>query len=670
MMYTDAAMTRLLVCLFLLLTLADAAQTPKPRPAWLGNEPLVIVGNWDSMPIFRRRVGGAALGQETEYAKQHTPEAVRKLKELGVTMGLIHFYKGFGLEAEAPHIEDARKLAALLKENGLRVGVYVGSTIGFETFLVEKPEAADWFVPPYLGKPVVYSDQTFRKRVYFMHPGYREYMKRVLRVALADLRADLIHFDNTSHQGRAPIFLHPLAVQNLREHLSRKYTPTQRTARFGHPRVEYMEPPQWDRPLSVINDPLFQEWADFRCEQMAAYYGEMEEYIRGLNPQAAVECNPHSGISGHNTAWEEGVDYPRLLAHLDVVWTEEGNEAGVSPKGVLVSKIRTYKMAELLNNRVFTYTGGGRGGRLQMAEAMAFNRQTLGQIGDGLAGYAFPEEQKAYVTFFHRNFDLFKNVHSRADVAVLHSFASMAYSNDQPWESAMLVEQALIQAKVPFDIIFDAQLKDLSKYRALVLPDQECLTDEQIALIRKYVREGGGLLATGRTSVFDAWRRRREDFGLRDVFGAEAARRKFGQGRVRYLPSVKPSVEKPAGAAMTGQYWKLPLNWQEIIDDIKWAANGVSLDVKGPLTLVAEQLEQSPGDRLLVHLLNYNDSRDRPVDNVRVSVRVPRGKAVRGVRLMSPDAGASLTLAHSMSGDSVVFTVPHIRTYSIAVISF
>src|SRR6266705_4787683 len=52
-----------------------------------------------------------------------------------------------------------------------------------------------WFVPDYLGRPVVYSNQTFRKRVYFMHPGYREYMKRVLRIALEDLHADLIHFD-------------------------------------------------------------------------------------------------------------------------------------------------------------------------------------------------------------------------------------------------------------------------------------------------------------------------------------------------------------------------------------------------------------------------------------------------------------------------------------------
>src|ERR1041384_6038344 len=123
-------------------------------------------------------------------------------------------------------------------------------------------------------------------------------------------------------------------------------------------------------------------------------------------------------------------------------------------------------MASELNNRIFTYTGGPQGGKLQMAEAMAFNRQTLGQIGEVLAGYHFPEDQKSYVKFFRDHFDLFRDVQSRADVAVLHSYASMAFNNDLPWQSSTLTQQALIESKIPFDIIFDEQLNSLSKYKA------------------------------------------------------------------------------------------------------------------------------------------------------------------------------------------------------------
>ena len=40
-------------------------------PAWLESEPLIIVGNWDSMPIFRHRVGGGTTWQEEDYRKEH-----------------------------------------------------------------------------------------------------------------------------------------------------------------------------------------------------------------------------------------------------------------------------------------------------------------------------------------------------------------------------------------------------------------------------------------------------------------------------------------------------------------------------------------------------------------------------------------------------------------------
>ncbi|PYV15738.1 MAG: hypothetical protein DMG21_14095, partial [Acidobacteria bacterium] len=501
-------------------------------PAWLESEPLIIVGNWDSMPIFRHRVGGGTTWQEEDYRKEHSEETVRRLKGLCVTMAIIHFYKGFCREAEKEHEEDAQKLADLLHKYGIRVGVYIGSTIAYETFLAEKPDAADWFVPDFLGMPVFYDDQTFRKRVYFMHPGYREYMKGVIRHAVEDLKVDDIDFDNTSMQAQAAIFQHPLAIQDFRDYLAKRYSSEELKKRFGFADVRYVLPPRWGKPLGAINDPLFQEWADFRCAQLDRYYAEMAEFIRGMNPNVAISTNPHSGISGRNTVWDQGVDYPGLLPSMDIVWTEEGNEAGVTPDGILVSKIRTYKMATSLHKRVLTYTAeiapngtlvsGKSGGKLQMAESMAYNRQCLGMVGGMLAGYGIADEQRKYIQFYKDHFEHYRDVANVADVAVLHSHASMAFNNDRPWQSSMLFEQALIQAKIPFDIIFDQQLMDLSKYRVLALPDQECLSDEQVALIRHFVEHGGGLVSTEHSSLYTEWRLRRRDFGLEDLLKVHA----------------------------------------------------------------------------------------------------------------------------------------------------
>ena len=40
--------------------------------------------------------------------------------------------------------------------------------------------------------------------------------------------------------------------------------------------------------------------------------------------------------------------------------------------------------------------------------------------------------------------------------------------------------------------------------------------------IRKYVEQGGGLVATEHTSLYTEWRRRRPDFGLKDLFQVAA----------------------------------------------------------------------------------------------------------------------------------------------------
>jgi hypothetical protein len=456
--------------------------------------------------------------------------------------------------------------------------------------------------------------------------------------------------------------------------------------RLGHHDVTFIEPPLCDRPLSTINDPLVQEWADFRCHQLTAFYAEMERFIRGLNPEVAVECNPHSGISGYNTVWDQGIDYPRLLAHMDVVWTEEGNEAGVTAGGILISKIRTYKMATQLGNSIFTYTGGKGRTVLSMAEAMAYNRQNLGMVGGPLAAYDLPEIQRKYLRFYHRHFDKYTSITGLAEVAVLHSYASMAYNNDLPWQSTMLVEQALIQGQVPFDIIFDAQLRDLSKYRVLVLADQECLSEEHMSLIRAFVKRGGGLVATEYSSLYTPWREQKHDFSLEDPFqigmtnrrdlrmpetlpGAAPRRNQFGRGQVSYLASVTPAVAKPATAAMSSRYWMLPKNWKEILTEVKWAAGGrLALEVKAPLNVTVEWTQQKEPARWLVHLLNYDPGQSPAAESIEVRLRLPPGMKIAPVSIISPDFEEVMQVTVSASDGQAVFAVSRLRTYSVAVV--
>ncbi len=530
-----------------------------------------------------------------------------------------------------------------------------------------------------------------------MHPGYREYIKRVLRLAVEEVQADLIHFDNTSMQAEPPIFQHRLAIEDFRRFLAFKFTPDVLERRLGFRDPKYVLPPKGDWPLDTIDDPLFQEWTDFRCQTLSRYYEEMAEFIHRLNPAVAVECNPHRGLSGVNTYWFEGVDYPRLLAHTQAAWSEEGNEATVTSEGVLVSKIRTYKMATILGNRIFTYTGVPYGGplpterqmKLEMAEAMAYNRQCLGLIGGVLSVQKLPEGARKYVEFYHLNFRLFHDVESAADVAILHSFSTLAFNNDRPYQSTWLFEQALIQAKVPFDIIFDQHLKDISKYRVLVLADQESLSDQQLNLIRAYVQSGGGLVATGWTSLYTEWRELRPALGLGDLFKAEAPkfseegtlvqlamtekqstarpiRNQIGQGRVAYILDVKASIDRPSTAPMTSQYWHLPLNWPELIDAVRWAVGGeLALEIKAPLTVTANLLRQGASGGFIIHLVNYDTERTPTVENIEVWLQTPSREKMMQISQFSPDADEVQSLRPMARNGKCGFVVPLLETYSV-----
>lgn len=667
-------------------------------PEWLRSSPVVMAGCWDDFPLFQRRLGGGPDWFEDLYKNQRSEQTVTALKQAGVTLAIIHFFKGFGLEAERDHIADARILAKRLQQNGIRVGLYVGSTIAYETFLLEKPDAEEWFVPDFMGKPVYYFDQTFRKRVYFMHPGYREYIQRVVRLGIETLQTDCIHFDNTSMQAAPEIFQHPMAIHDFRAHLAAKYQPEALKERLGFSDVRYVIAPKLDASLHTVNDPLFQEWAEFRCYQLSAYYAEMTSFIRSLNPSVAVANNPSSGMAGKNIIWNQGVDYPSLLRNVDVAWTEEGDNAGVSPDGVLISKIRTYKVAAILDKRIFCSTCGAvgawghehhGGSLLQMAESMAYNSQGIGMVGGFHDVPHLPAGPRRYIRFFHDNFQLYRSPKTVSDIALLYSFSSMAFNNEQPQVGFMLASQMMIQDKLLFDIIFDEHLEDLSKYRALFLADQECLSDPQIELIQKFVTAGGGLIATGQTSLYNEQRKRRRDFGLRKCFGTAAApqwngpgasetvltggpiRNSIEKGRAVYVPEIVPAIQKPANASMTSQYWTPARNHEALRDSVLWAIGGTPLvQTTGPVSpyVTFQLVQQEAENRLLLHILNYDSARDPSPVDVPVEATLPSGKKLLSAQVLTPDEDGKNQSLHWNGGQTARFVVPGLRIYSVVVL--
>ncbi len=84
---------------------------------------------------------------------------------------------------------------------------------------------------------------------------------------------------------------------------------------------------------------------------------------------------------------------------------------------------------------------------------------------------------------------------------------------------------ALQQSQIPQEAVFAESLartrgaESLAQRDVLLLADARSLADDEVATIREWVRGGGTLIATGASSLLDAWGREREDYALADVFG-------------------------------------------------------------------------------------------------------------------------------------------------------
>ncbi|MBN2288772.1 MAG: beta-galactosidase, partial [Candidatus Glassbacteria bacterium] len=544
---------------------AEKSHYQQQRAGWVDNG-LIIDGPSHESYLFRVRRGGSGVRTDEweRWLDEHKESTVIAYKNAGTEVFHTHGYKGFGYEAEKQEIQMLKDLSKLVHKHGMKLDTYCQiMTLVPETFFAEEPRAADWVQRDYLGKPILLTygfQQSYRYKPNLAHPEYRKYYKeKIIKTLVAECKTDLLHFDNFDCNLEPESDHSPVTVEAFHSYLRRKYTREQQLERFGHANIHLIDPPLWNqtnnpRNIRVVVDPVQQEWIDFRCWVMADFLREITEYARSINPEVAVDTNPH-GLFGVNRAFNVALWHPWFMKYSEIIWSEETNQADYTDWGVLVSKIRTYKLGRTLDNYILAYMGSAR----MLAENLAFN-QTLGYFS--LQGKGSPQYElnKRYYDFYQAHRSLFTGTRNREDAALLRSYHTMAYDNHRAELEQCMFEQAMIQEHVPFDLVFDEQMADLSPYRVLVLVGQNNLADEHLGRIEKFVEAGGGLVVTGSTSRFDKWGRRRPAPGLARVLEIDQSWKPGGGpaggfanevkitrgGRVVYLPEIIPPDKEQA----------------------------------------------------------------------------------------------------------------------------
>ena len=601
---------------------------PAKRPDWLQRDGIVMAGSWEPLIHRLRRDGSKSLEptpeQRAAYAREHSPEMLAELKSLGINFVMMHAYKGYGLETERASMADAARFSKLCHEAGLRVGVYnYSGAFGWDMFFQERPEAQNWLVMDEKNQPIPYSaTQRFRSYWNRNHPAAQAFYKEIVRFAVRDIRADLIHFDNYSI---GPGF-DPCSVAGFRKYLGRNFT-SQELKRMGMGELGTVEPPR----SNSTNDPLRRAWQDFSSEALANSYSDMTRYARRLRKDILLECNP----PGPGDRIRPPVDHGRILPGGEAFW-EEGSEPGYRD-GVLHSRIRSYKLGRSFENTMFAYTRTP----LEAAEAMAFNLDCLGcvcwfEYGKIVRMPGADEPMSTnlvpFIRFYNTNRDLFRKTTVIADVAVLRNFPSQVFAEPKWPKLTDRVERALIENRVPFQIIYDSQLINLRRYRAVVLAGCVALADHQIKLLKRYVASGGRLCLIGSVATHDEWFRPRPRPGLQGVSSDRIVRCSESDDCVS-------AVRQSCG----GRF---------------------SLSVAAPPGLCAELTEQA--GRRLVHLVNYRGN--ETATNVVVNLVLPDRQSAKSVRLVSPEHEHNIELPFEQRDSLVTFTAPKVTVYEVAVV--
>jgi hypothetical protein len=453
------------------------------RPHWMDDECIVMSGSWESLAYRARRLGQMDFMLPADryevYRREQSQGTLDALKKLGANLVMIPCYGGFGYQTERVGMEEARAFAELAHRSGMRVGARIGGALGHESLYREMPEAKAWTVLQPNGEPLRYSEaEPWRYLAVRSHPGFNDHLKRAVRFAAEEMKADLVYFADLG-KGTASWDIH--TVRQFQDFIAER----------GFQNSHRTKPPADIRQ----GGDLGQHWQDYRCRALTAHFREMARYANSLNPQCAAACDV-GGPVADAAALQSGVDRAALLM-WSRAFRDESAGAGWE-NGRPVTRIRQLKLGQAFDNSVLVNSEMP----LDVAESMAFNLNCLGLIAwfengevtsarRGESGRLSPY-LKPYVDFFLKHPEFYRRTARAPDVAVLHTHQTLASAEE--CKAIHDAEQALIESQTAFAILTDQTAPNFTAFRTLLLPDDRRLEASTRRAIEDFRALGGEAL--------------------------------------------------------------------------------------------------------------------------------------------------------------------------------
>jgi hypothetical protein len=281
-------------------------------------------------------------------------------------------------------------------------------------------------------------------------------------------------------------------------------------------------------PKSLEADPDWRATLRWEIEQVRKYWRLLRETIRKQDPRVEMTFNgPGPIIQAPYGGWTPMP--PSLNLETDYAFTEAGSSGefatwtrGVSwPKPFKVSFQNAYSILDPFDADEV---------RARVGRTLAEGGQPYRYDQTSVNGVVDAHFVRTWTGIFREVKDKEPYILGAEPVkyaAVVSSEPTMLYrgraddsSHGKDLAGAL---RALDALHIQHDVLSEARLKPdvLAAYSLVILPNVACMTHAQAGAIREYVRQGGAVLATAETSLFDENGTPRKDFALSDVFGVK-----------------------------------------------------------------------------------------------------------------------------------------------------
>ena len=648
----------------------------KIRDAWIYGGPLLR-----KMLELEGHIPGLWYEPELRLEERiydFTPEIVDMLEEARINVVTVgYFTKNLGFRIERPQYEQTSKFIQECHKRGIKVLVYMSFSNIFRSFLEEYPEAITWVQRNADGTPKQYGPKQERFHGCTNNPAWFEHQKKVA-ITVVQSGADGVNIDNTG------INLGGCYCGFCREAF-RKFS----QRRFGEEKGMPVEE-NW-------TDPLWQAFIEFR--NLSWYRGlkRFYAYLHSLKNDIVIKLETCDSLPQSAHGYEKAQDLVLACDCQDMIESEVGAYFPRNEDGRMYNFINNYKVliagARGKPVEVLGYTPEHRNPtpiqlKLAIAEGLAHGGIHVENwrimFMDYLSHPELREAIKEYNTFHEANEDYYVDAESRVQVAVVYSQRTNGWykhrsdgrldmpqeSDDfsRPWPFAGFA-YALQESQIPYDVLLEEDLSEatLPHYECLVLPNIACMDDDLIETVKTFVRQGGNILATYETSLYDGYGQRRENYGLRKLFGTEQKQSSediavqiYGKGKAIFF-SDKPDFDFFARRDETTR--KL------LVGAIDKLVERYLLLSNAPRTVIVSLTEKR--NLLVLHLLNLEaDAGAASVEDIAVQIALPQEKRVQRVVALSPDWEGEVELKFEVASDILRFTVPQLKIYTVVAVEF